>query len=209
MRSARLCPDPGQRKTMTDFVRIKFRELRGATDRTFVARALREGEEELDQMNYYHEMHRSRQASKIKEHAPSMEEADSVSKDPPQAMETNTAMVAPHMLDETPFVVLLEDCSGAREMLGEILISAGTTVTEARAIIEDELTDVLPSSEGHFEVLSAQGIRILARQEAKRRVVAHCSVMSEAVVASKDPLPSLVVRWAQQLPGKGRSSSSE
>ena len=46
---------------MKDYVRIKFRDSIAASDPAYVARALREGEEELQQMEYYHEMARQKQ----------------------------------------------------------------------------------------------------------------------------------------------------
>jgi hypothetical protein len=187
---------------MTDYVRIKFRELRSAVDPAFVARALREGEEELEQMNYYHDVHKSRKLEQQVSHTPHPSQATS---NPPIVEEKSAApqlgSAVRSMNDEAAVVVLLEELSGAREVLGEILVSTGTTVAEARAIIDDELADVLPGigqDEKTFEILSARGIRFLARQETRRQVLAHC--LNVAAASSSEP-PSFVIRQTQ-LPSR-------
>ena len=152
---------------MKDYVRIKFRDSIAASDPAYIARALREGEEELQQMEYYHEM------ARLKQGHPAVETAR---QEPLHRPAVQSIAAAPQSVgEETAVVVLMElGPEGAnKEILGEILVDAGTTVAEARMIILEELAEVLELPD-ELEILSSRGIRILPKQEHRRRVMAHC-----------------------------------
>nr|CCA22401.1 conserved hypothetical protein [Albugo laibachii Nc14] len=57
LRSARKCPEWQNREMVKAYIKLKFREQQSLRDPRAIKLLLREGNEELDRMQYYHEMY--------------------------------------------------------------------------------------------------------------------------------------------------------
>ncbi|OQS05066.1 hypothetical protein THRCLA_20725 [Thraustotheca clavata] len=70
LRSAAKCPAQVHRDTMKAYVGLKFREHMHVQDKKTIALLLKEGQEELDRMNYYHSMYAASQREKVTTNEP-------------------------------------------------------------------------------------------------------------------------------------------
>ncbi|CCI48868.1 unnamed protein product [Albugo candida] len=57
LRSARKCPEWQHREMMKTYIALKFRDQKNLRDAGAIKLLLREGNEELDRMRYYHKMY--------------------------------------------------------------------------------------------------------------------------------------------------------
>jgi len=190
LRSAKACPTPDKQQLMYLHVQSKFRHAPREVNR----RVLVEGEEELDSMLGYQRIYQERKEKErqlVRDISGVPSEQVSVAQTaaqppllkPPKVAAPSapgTTHSAAVELPDFPMLIVADAIEGA---LGEVLVTEATTVAEARGIIEDELEDVAP---GSFLFLSARGVPIRPKQEAKRLLWKHCGLGDSRLLAGDD-----------------------